>query len=129
MGEAREKYENAARIFYPSIPSPPLPLSRPLAKYAGTYFNPGYKNVTLVVQDGRLHCDRAEGTWQLVWDLEHVTGEHFLAHIDSATAPGLVFKQATAAEFVLGSDGVVRRFGIAGESEMGREARIWFDRL
>jgi hypothetical protein len=58
-----------------------------------------------------------------------MTGEHFLARVNSATAPGLVFQEATAAEFVVGAEGTVRRFGIAGESEMGREARIWFDRV
>lgn len=124
-----QKYANATQLYYPHIPSPPLPLSLPLDRYAGTYFNAGYKNMTLAVRDGQLHCDRMDGAWQFVLDLEHVTGEHFLARIDSATAPGLVLKEATAVEFVLGADGVVRRFGIAADSEMGREGRIWFDRI
>lgn len=52
-----------------------------------------------------------------------------MAYIDSATAPGLIFRKAVAAEFLVGVDGIARKFGIAAEPEMGVEARIWFERV
>ncbi len=52
-----------------------------------------------------------------------------MAYIDSTTAPGLIFREAVAAEFVIGSDGVAKKFGLAAEPEMGSEGRIWFDRI
>jgi len=51
-----------------------------------------------------------------------------MAYLDSSTAPGLIFKQAIPAEFVIGSDGVVQKFGIAHEEAMGSE-KIWFERV
>jgi hypothetical protein len=82
-----------------------------------------------VLKDGKLRADRADATWKLHLDLEYVSGDYFMAYIDSTTAPGLIFREAVAAEFVIGSDGVAKKFGLAAEPEMGSEGRIWFDRI
>jgi hypothetical protein len=123
-----QKYKNALKSIYPTIPDPPLPLALPLEKYTGTYYHPGYRNITLVLKKGKLHCDRDDASWKVVFDLEHVSGENFIAYIDSATAPGLVFKEAAASEFVIGSDGVVSKFGFNGGADTG-PVWIWFERI
>ncbi|CZT43085.1 uncharacterized protein RSE6_03071 [Rhynchosporium secalis] len=67
--------------------------------------------------------------WKIDFDSEHISGDYFMAYVDSKVAPGLVFKQAMAAEFRVGSGGTVEKFGIALEPEMGTEGRIWFERV
>jgi hypothetical protein len=62
-------------------------------------------------------------------DLEHVSGDYFMAYIDSTLAPGLAFQEAAPAEFVVGSDGVSKSFGIAAQPEMRIGARIQFTRI
>jgi len=66
--------------------------------------------------------------WRVLLDFEHVSGDHFMTFIDSATAPGLIFKEARPAEFVVGSDGISKKFGIAAEPSMGIDKKIWFER-
>jgi hypothetical protein len=124
-----EKYEKAKERFYPSVPSPPLPATLPLQNYTGIYSHPAYHNINLVFKDGKLHLNRGNASWKLIFDLEHVSGDYFLAHIDSKTAPGLIFKSAAPAEFVIGSDGTPKSFGFAAAEEMGPEGRIWFERI
>jgi hypothetical protein len=129
MARQLETYEKAEERYYPTIPSPPLPLSLPLQNYTGTYNHPTYHNLTIIIKDGKLHSDRDNASWKVFFDLEHVSGEYFMAYLDSATAPGLIFKTAFAAEFGVGSDGVVRELGIAVEEEMGVGERVWFVRV
>ena len=52
-----------------------------------------------------------------------------MAHVDSATAPGLAFRSAIAAEFYIGANGASKTFGIAAEPEMGLSGRIVFERI
>jgi hypothetical protein len=131
----KEKYflDNAKSILFPNIPSTPLPLSLPLESYTGTYSHPAYKNMTITLppsssSPSRLHIDRKDVTWKTFMDLEHVSGEHFLAWTDSLTAPKGIFKSAMAAEFRLGVDGTVVEFGARMEEAMGEE-KIWFKRV
>jgi hypothetical protein len=123
-----ERYNNASKALFPQIPDPPLPPSLPLESYAGTYFHPGYRNMTIIIKDGKLHCDRDDASWKVVFDFQHVSGDHFLAYADSATAPGLLFKDASAAEFVISSDGVSKRFGLDRGTDTD-PVWIWFDRI
>jgi hypothetical protein len=124
-----KKYNKAKERYYPTIPTPPLPLSLPLHNYTGTYTHPSYHNLTIVLKDGKLHSDRDNASWKAFFDLEHVSGEYFMAYLDSSTAPGLIFKAAFPAEFVLGSDGVVKKLGIVPEETMEGVEKIWFDRV
>jgi hypothetical protein len=62
-------------------------------------------------------------------DFEHVSGDYFMANIDSTTSPGLAFRHATAAEFHIGANGIPKTFGLAAELEMGLSGRIFFDRI
>jgi hypothetical protein len=52
-----------------------------------------------------------------------------MAYMDSTTAPGLIFKEATPAEFKVGADGISQVFGINAEPEMGPKGRISFQRI
>jgi hypothetical protein len=52
-----------------------------------------------------------------------------MAYVDSSTAPGLIFKAAVPAGFKIGSDGAPKAFGIAAEEKMGKDGRIWFDKI
>jgi hypothetical protein len=76
----------------------------------------------------QLHIDRKDVTWKMVMDLEHVSGDHFIAWTDSLTAPAGSFKTAISTEFRLGVDGTVTEFGARMEEEMG-EDKIWFKRV
>jgi hypothetical protein len=68
-------------------------------------------------------------SWVIEFNLIHISGNYFMCHLDSAKAPGTLFKQAIPGEFIVGADGVVQKFGIAAEPEMGKEGRIWFERV
>ncbi len=85
--------------------------------------------MTLTLKDEKLYINRSDAAWRVAIDLEHVSGDHFMAYVDSTTAPGLISKEAVPAEFKVGSDGIAKDFGIVAEPEMGFEKRIWFDRL
>jgi hypothetical protein len=124
-----ERNKNAKNQYYSDIPNPPIPHTLPLANYTGTYYNPGYRNVTIFEKDGALHIDRQDVTLKVKLDLEHVSGDYFMAYIDSTLAPGLVFQEAAPAGFVVGSDGVSKSFGIATQPEMRIGARIQFTRI
>ena len=125
-----ERYQQAAGQFYPweRRPNPPLAPTLPLKNYTGTYRHPAYNNVTIFLEDGDLHINRQDAAWKVRVDFDHITGDYFMAYIDSTTAPGLVFREAVPAEFKVGSDGVSKSFGIIAEPEMNGE-KIWFDRM
>lgn len=42
-------FYNTKNRLYPKLPNPSLPLPLPLAEYAGTYYDPGYRTVELKV--------------------------------------------------------------------------------
>jgi len=128
MEEREDAYENAIKIHYPNLPDPPLPPSIPLSNYTGTYYHPAYRNIKIEIKNEALFAERS-ATWKVEAKFKHVTGDYFMVYIDSMTAPGLIFKEATPAEFSVGSDGVPKKFGLAAEPEMGVEGRIWFERV
>lgn len=99
-----------------------------LDRYTGTYFNAGFRNITIYQKDGTLQFDR-DASFNVHVDLQHVTGDYFMAKMDSRTVPNSIYQNAVAAEFVIGPDGLARKFGIAEEPSMGPNARIWFDRV
>ena len=126
--QLEQKVQNASRIFYPSVPDPPIPASLPLESYTGTYFNAGYHNVSIILKNDQLFFNRSEATWKVNADLEHISGDYFMVYVDSMTAPGFIFRDPVPAEFKVGADGVSKAFGILAEIEMGLDSRIWFDR-
>ena len=55
--------------------------------------------------------------------MQHVSSEHFIAHIHSGN--GLVIKKRAKAEFRIGTDGKVDEVGIAMEEGMP-DHKFWF---
>lgn len=87
--------------------------------------------MTFILRHSKLYAFR-NVTWETIATeivLEHASGDYFTAYIDSATAPGGKFREAVPAEFLISSEGVVSKFGIAAEPQMGIYGRIWFERI
>ena len=131
------KYMNAREIFFPDAPKPGLPHALPLEEYSGTYFHPGYRNITFVVTDPADYLPIAESTkkvlhgsnqheWNVIFDLEHVSGEHFVAFANSEMGSPML-QEVTTAEFVVGPDGKVSRLGVVIEPALAEN--IWFDKI
>ncbi|MCJ1331699.1 hypothetical protein MMC10_008391 [Thelotrema lepadinum] len=133
-----DMYLNARIQLYPDIPQPTLPHSLPLGSYAGTYENPGYQTISLEVKkpssrlpvaDSRkpvLHGE-LDRLFAIVVDLEHVSGEYFVAYVETQV-PSEVALLTCKAEFRIGADGKVHELGIQGEVLAGDEP-VWFRRV
>lgn len=135
MNDKKSFMSNAKSNFYPSIPSPPLPLSLPLSAYEGTYHHPAYHNMTVVVaaspndDNSTFTIDRSNQTIAMSISLKHVSGEFFLAYVESTkTAGTLALEDAYPAQFKLRKDGTVGAYGARIELTMEEEL-IWFDRI
>jgi hypothetical protein len=139
LEKAHADYLNASARFYPDVPDPALHLPLPLEDFAGTYFNAGYGNVTFAVCcDPAKDLPLAKGTkavlhadvkkdFELEYDLQHVSGLHFIAYLNSPTRTPMI-RGSVPAEFEIGPDGKVTRLGAAIEPLMGLE-KIWFDKI
>jgi CubicO group peptidase (beta-lactamase class C family) len=134
-------------VAFPDAPAPEdaLPHALPLKSYTGTYFHPGYRNITITLADppiyvgepvssenGKiLHADVSDRSWPHVLDFEHVNAEHFLVRYHFTLEGAKNFdtdSEAARAEFEVGSDGRADRFGITYEPLMVGK-KIWFDRV
>lgn len=126
----QELYSNATARFYPSLPRPTHDASIPLIAFEGTYNNGGYGNMTIFMNAtrGALQINRFDATWKVELELEHVSGDFFIASLDSVAAPGHIFKERFPAEFVVGADGRPEKFGVRIEPSLGDE-KIWFERV
>ena len=135
--EGRERYRNSRSRIFPDVAEPPLPVPLPLEDLTGTYFHPGYGNMTLkVARPARdipvaegvekvLHVDlEKELTYALDW--EHVSGLHFIIWLNLEDRTPML-RDAVPGEFVLGSDGKVVRLGAAIEPTL--DQKIWFDKV
>jgi len=124
------KARHARDICFPTLPSPVLPSTLPLASYAGTYYHPGYQNLTisLDVSTKTLHADRSSSTCPEHMSFEHVSGEFFVVTSNIVGDLNALFPQTYKSEFRIGADGKVEQVGIRWEEEMGEE-KIWLRRV
>lgn len=129
---------------YPERADPPLPRALPLEEYAGVYFHPAYQNITLklvdegestgdnwvkgTVKGGKLKAIRDDMVWEMVYELQHVSGEFWVAVIDMYYAPNLINAQLARAEFVVGVRGEVDKLKMEF-LEDGNEGIIVFDKV
>lgn len=127
--------KNARQRFYPSLPSPPLPPSVPLAAYAGTYRHPGYQTLVITLEDAdsgaagsTLRAERADTTWPEHIRFEHVSAEFFLAYADHVGDYGAYFPEVYPVEFRMGADGRPCAVGIRWEEAM-KDQKIWLDHV
>jgi hypothetical protein len=123
-----DAYKNAISRNYPHIPKPALPPTLPIANYTGTYFHPAYRNATITFDDSVLKIDRTkQQLWKIAGEIKHISGDFFMAYLDSTTAPKSEFMGALPAEFRVDENGVAKSFGVMLEGTM--KEKIWFERV
>ncbi|KAL8755096.1 MAG: hypothetical protein Q9199_003885 [Rusavskia elegans] len=137
-----EQLRDPIKALYPDAPTgkDAIPLSLPLRNYTGTYYNSGYRDITIILAQTdqqqsqpqlRSIIDR---TWPYVFDFIHVSGEYFVVKGQMSTPYGEVDPtdplevQVIKAEFRLGENGEIAEFGVALEPEM-KDEKIWFERV
>ncbi|KAL8673047.1 MAG: hypothetical protein Q9168_002509 [Polycauliona sp. 1 TL-2023] len=145
---AAARLRDPIKALYPDAPrgENSIPLSRPLRDYTGTYFNEGYRDLTVSLAQSDVVGDEhstpvphlrslIDRTWPYVFDFIHVSGEFFIlkGHMRmpyggkvNPTDPLEV--QLVKAEFHLSASGEVAEMALALEPEMG-EKKIWFRRI
>jgi hypothetical protein len=62
-------------------PKDPEPLGVPLDAIAGTFHDPGYKDVVLNIKDGKLMADCQDRSFPFMLTFEHLTGNRFKLHL------------------------------------------------
>lgn len=153
-------YYDARSVLFPGAPPPPaanpptanssssssstagvVPPALPLAAYAGSYFNAGYRELALSVADASgapvppaggeeevLFAAVRGRPWVYDVHFEHVNGEHFVARLAPAPEdPSTIWTLALKAKFEVDEEGRVARLGIEYETSVGDY--IWYDRL
>ncbi|CAM1502046.1 Fc.00g040300.m01.CDS01 [Cosmosporella sp. VM-42] len=105
-------YNKAIDIVYPERSDPPLPPTVSPKELAGSYYDAGYKEVTLRVEphpdksdEEILVVDRKDTTWKSQMRLHHVSGDWWILYIVMADNPGLMFREYVKAEFKIGPSG------------------------
>ncbi|KAL8797080.1 MAG: hypothetical protein Q9182_007261 [Xanthomendoza sp. 2 TL-2023] len=137
-----EQLQDPIKALYPTAPTgkDAIPLSRPLNDYTGTYYNKGYRNITITLDphtpEHQQHHLRStfNHTWPIVLDFQHVSGEYFVATGQMSPPSGEIDPtdplevQPFKAEFRVGEDGQVAEFGATFEAQTGGR-KIWFGRI
>jgi hypothetical protein len=138
FADARERYRNTRSRLFPDVADPPLMMIVPPAEAAGTYFHPGYGNLTLLLNsppaqdlpvrkgtDYVLHADwEKEFTYSL--DFEHVSGTSHVVWVNMKHRTPML-RDGLRAEFVIGANGKVERMGMGIEPAL--KEMIWFEKL
>ncbi|PWY88168.1 penicillin-binding protein [Aspergillus heteromorphus CBS 117.55] len=118
---------DAVQIFYPDLPSPPLPgPTLAIEAYSGTYWHDAYGRLDLSI-DGtgtKLHADRTNCTNTCSLTFENVTGNYFIIRLLVVGAETVL-----PAEFSVDPDGKPRSVGIGWEPTMGIEKKIWMRKV
>lgn len=126
-------------------PEKPLPMSQPFDAYEGDYWSDGYKGLTFKISkpnsripllsnktESVLRASVMDRVWPGYIELEHITGEYFVAWL--VTPKGKPednvesIRDGFAAEFKIGADGQPSELGIALEEDM-KDEKIWFRRV
>lgn len=137
--------DEALKKMFPRRADPALPRSLPLSKYAGTYFNPGYQNLTIQEQRPELPGKRSEKAklnnkeelwapqglnvvWETTYGFEHISGEYWFVNIAFDHGRNGLMEMFGRAEFVVGPGGTADAVEIE-YSEGGFEGRIRYERV
>ncbi|KND87177.1 D-aminopeptidase [Tolypocladium ophioglossoides CBS 100239] len=104
--------DNALDNTYPNRPETPVAPTTSIDKLAGTYYDPGYKNITLRVKSHAkdstkqvLTGFRENDTWPISFDLHHVSGDWWIMYLETPQNPTIYFRRYAQAEFKIGVDG------------------------
>ncbi|KAM5354614.1 hypothetical protein ACJ41O_001261 [Fusarium nematophilum] len=99
------------------------PQELPLHTYTGTYWHPGYHEMTVQVKDGRLFIDANDRSSGFTLTFEHKSDQrHYVAHLSDFFEGG---DDHVSAEFVLDGDRAVK-MGL--DLEPAVKDLIWFER-
>ncbi|KXJ89720.1 putative penicillin-binding protein [Microdochium bolleyi] len=128
IATALRKPDTAMDDYFPHRAQPPLPRALPTQQYTGTYYHPAYQNMVIFRNDGgskeqrqaatgdsdrdsrprrELYAAHNNRVWRMDFELEHVSGEHWLVYIDFTNTPNRLMCQFAKAEFKIASDGRV----------------------
>lgn len=96
----------------------------PLEELAGTYFNAGYRDLVLMLKEGRLEADCTDRGMPFILKFDHLSGSVFVAEKIYVLGRS---RRKLKTEFEMTEDGTVQRLGIPLCGEMEVEP-IWFDK-
>lgn len=122
--------ETALERFYPCIPFPPLPTTIPVPNFAGSYWHPAYRRMTIFWDEKqeKLFADRRDSTNACWLTFTHVSGNYFLVDISPGATDDVFPRQSrVGAEFRVGADGKPAEIGVSWEPDMNK-APIWMSR-
>jgi len=124
----KENFRNARKRLFPSLPSPVIPPTAPLAEYEGIYWHPGYHYLTFYLDKSTstLRADRADITWPEYISFEHVSSDYFVAIAKHTYELGAFAPSTYATEFRIGADGKPCALGIGWEEMM--KGKNWLKR-
>jgi hypothetical protein len=148
LGSIESRMKSAVKTLYPEVTDDNrLPATLPIERYAGTYYNSGYQNITLTLtqRDGhiettgpsgertlRLRAEQPDHTWPRSILFEHVSGEFWVAYVKLLTGPGtkLLWEYASV-QFKLAPNGMASQIGIEWRDMMTGivDGVIWYDRV
>ncbi|PNP40886.1 hypothetical protein TGAM01_v201003 [Trichoderma gamsii] len=132
------QYANAVDILYPERQDPASPPTLAVSEFAGTYYDPGYGNITLREEphpdklgESILVAHRPETTWNYSMRFNHVTSDYWIVYLPASIWSGLRFEEFVAAEFKLGADGKASGVEITWENRMDAmyEGKLLFKRV
>ncbi|KAM0265635.1 hypothetical protein ACHAQJ_000069 [Trichoderma viride] len=132
------QYEHAVDVLYPKRPDPALPSTLALSELVGTYYDPGYGNITLREEphpgkpgEKILVADRPETTWRYSMHFHHVTGDYWIVYLPSSLFSGFNFEEYVAGEFKLGADGKVSGIEVIWENRLDAmfEGKVFYKRV
>lgn len=125
----KDQVAHAQERLYPSIPSPSLPTTLPLADYVGTYTHPVYPSLTITLSSDPEPVLLAENTGLIPTKIKltHVSRDYFTAELrifHYAHDPSAVCR----VQFQVDVKGVPK-FGAELEFDTGDTGdMIWFER-
>lgn len=132
------QYTHAVDVVYPNRQDPASPPTLAVSEFAGTYYDPGYGNITLCEKphpdkpgESILVAHRPEATWNYSMRFNHVTGDYWIVYLDASIWAGVRFGEFVAAKFELGADGKASGVEITWEGRMDPmyEGKVLFKRV
>lgn len=124
VDDEQEKPKTKEELYF-NLPDAIISPTLPLEKYEGRYKNDGYGILPVKLKDGRLQANGSDRTWRFTLDLEHASGEFFVANaLNLETLQEYNMK----AQFRIAENGEVGEFGVAFVEQMNGDL-IWFKRM
>ncbi len=118
-GHFKAGADQAVEALFPDRPKEGTRPALPLENYAGDYLHPAFRELKITVgapspalrQRIELWATRPTATWGSIIELEHITGEYWLAFSYLSSAPTMV-QDTGRLEFKIGPNGNVASFDV-----------------